>query len=406
MNQGVSIIIPTYNGGETFSGCLQAILRQDYGGEIQLIVVDSGSTDGTVEKAEEAGAFVRRIDKGQFHHARTRNEALSFAEFNKVVYMVQDAIPVSERWLSYLAGSLDEEGVVAVYTNQIPHDDADPYARFETEAISAARGQKPVTQYIESREYFYEMPYEQAYRTIGLDNVCAIYRKESLIKTPFPEVDFAEDMAWALKSLLAGFKIRYAPHIKVRHSHNRSPEYRFRREIINSRSVAWIMKRVRDDLSFVKVRDLICLTGRIEDYVGGIKSDIVRGTGHLHYGDKREDTVLVVRSIEKRYPLWNKIEKIFTNILPGNCSYQEAEMDIVEQQARGHIQYVLGRIQENCRTREAETLQVVEQITASTLGRIYGEVYASRLLKGSLSTAHKRLVGDFAKGISQGPIDA
>jgi len=63
-------------------------------GEIQLIVVDSGSTDGTIELAERAGALIRRIDKNKFHHAKTRNEAVLLADFDNIVFTVQDAIPI------------------------------------------------------------------------------------------------------------------------------------------------------------------------------------------------------------------------------------------------------------------------------------------------------------------------
>ena len=52
MEKGISIIIPTYNGGHVFSKCLDMIGQHDYVGKVQLIVVDSGSTDGTVASAE------------------------------------------------------------------------------------------------------------------------------------------------------------------------------------------------------------------------------------------------------------------------------------------------------------------------------------------------------------------
>ena len=58
--------------------------------------------------------------------------------------------------------------------------------------------------------------------------------RSGLLKVPFPEVDFAEDMAWAQKNLLMGHKILYNPRIQVKHSHNRPPQYAFRRQIINS----------------------------------------------------------------------------------------------------------------------------------------------------------------------------
>ena len=234
MKKGVTIIIPTFNGGNVFSKCLAAIKRQQNAGLLQLIIVDSGSTDGTIERAEKAGALVKRIDRRTFHHARTRNEALVMAAHENIVFMVQDAIPHSTTWLVNLVHTLDQRGVIAAYTAQIPHDHATPYSRFEIESINEARGSALVIQQIESLESYEKMPYHMAYRMIGLDNVCAIYRKDRLLKTPFPEVDFAEDMAWAHKNLLMGHKIVYNPHVRVKHSHNRSPNYAFRRQVVNS----------------------------------------------------------------------------------------------------------------------------------------------------------------------------
>lgn len=272
MEKGISIIIPTYNGGQIFSKCLEMVGRQDYGGKIQLIIVDSGSTDGTVASAERAGALVKRIDKNRFHHARTRNEAVLLARFNSIVFTVQDAVPCSTSWLSDLERSLCETDVAAVYTDQIPHDDATPYARFEIESISKARGREQKIQQIESLEAFREMPYDAAYRTISLDNVCAIYKKELLVNIPFPEVDFAEDMAWAFKNMVLGHRLMYQPDIKVKHSHNRSPEYAFNRQVINSFWCAKIMNRVENDMSFLTVGDLMALTGALGRSVNRLRS--------------------------------------------------------------------------------------------------------------------------------------
>ncbi len=162
------------------------------------------STDGTVRLAEKAGARIREIGPEKFHHARTRNEAVSLATREKILFTVQDMIPVSKHWLENLTGALDHYPVAAAYTAQMPHKDASPYARFEIDSINAARGNVQVIQQIESLETFEEMPYHEAYRAIGLDNVCAIYRTENLLKAPFPEVDFAEDLAWAHKCLCTG----------------------------------------------------------------------------------------------------------------------------------------------------------------------------------------------------------
>ena len=102
MEEGISIIIPTYNGGKTFTRCLERIGQQRYEGPVQLIVIDSGSNDGTPELAQKAGALVKRIHKRQFHHAKTRNDALPLARFDQIVYTVQDAIPCADIWLAHL----------------------------------------------------------------------------------------------------------------------------------------------------------------------------------------------------------------------------------------------------------------------------------------------------------------
>ena len=175
MENGISIIIPTHNGGKTFKKCLESIGRQGYEGPVQRIVIDSGSTDGTAEWAEAAGALVRRIDQKKFHHARTRNEALPLARFDRVIYMVQDAIPCSDTWLTQLEKALMAHDVAAVYGEQVPQDDATPYARFEEESIQYGRGRETVIRALASHEEFREMPYDEAYRAIGLDNICVIF---------------------------------------------------------------------------------------------------------------------------------------------------------------------------------------------------------------------------------------
>ena len=82
MNDGISIVIPTYNGGKIFANCLEKISRQRYPGDVQLIVIDSGSTDETPALAKNAGALVKQIDQTSFHHARTRNEALDLVDYD------------------------------------------------------------------------------------------------------------------------------------------------------------------------------------------------------------------------------------------------------------------------------------------------------------------------------------
>jgi len=394
MRKGISIIIPTYNGGRIFSECLEMIGKQNYGGQVQLIIIDSGSTDGTVESAKKAGAVIKRIEKREFHHARTRNAALSLANSDKVIFMVQDAVPCSGTWLSGLEQSLTETDVVAAYIDQVPHDDADVYARFEIESISKARGKKPVLQHLDSPESFEKMPYDRAYRSIGLDNVCAIYRKELLLNLPFPEVGFAEDIAWALKNMLLGRKVLYQPNIKVKHSHNRSPEYAFDRQVVNSFWCAKIMNRVRDDMSFLTVGDLMAMTNGISRFVNRLESDIL---GKNERVEKRHGkSPRAIDRILEKYSVRNRAKCFLVDKFPKNWNLRSPKLRAVEQQAQEGIQHVLNLIKRDYQvTDEQEMTKILHQSAANILGRIYGETYASCVLGGKVSQQLERFFEPF-----------
>ena len=398
MKKGISIIIPTYNGGRIFSKCLEMIGQQDFGGDTQLIIVDSGSTDGTIELGERAGALIRKIDKKKFHHANTRNEAVLLADFDNIVFTVQDAVPCSKSWLSELERSLYETDVAAVYTDQIPHDDAIPYARFEIESIGRARGREQKIQQIESLEAFQEMPYDEAYRTISLDNVCAIYRRDLLINIPFPEVDFAEDMAWAFKNMLLGHKVLYNPNIKVRHSHNRSPEYLFNRQVINSSWCAKIMNRVEDDLSFLTTRDLMVLTGRFERFVNRLRSDSV---GDRKPGDiDMKSSPQIIDRIRKRFSLRNRMKYLLIDQFGKYSLNQSAKLRMIEQQVEDGIRDVSSLIAKKYKvTVEEGLLEVIDLSAANVLGRVYGESYASRMLAGKISPQFETFIKPYMGGV-------
>lgn len=395
MPEGISIIIPALNGGKIFSECLDAIGQQDYRDPVQLIVIDSGSTDGTVARAEKAGALVKRIDPKQFHHARTRNEGVSLASFDQVVLMVQDAVPCSHGWLRGMVSALKENGAAAAaFAAQIPHVDATPYARFETESIAHARLGASVADRINSLESFKNMPYDKAYRSVGLDNVCAIYRKGILERTPFPGVEFAEDLAWAVKVSILGHRILYLPHIQVRHSHNRSPDYGFRRQIINSYWVARIMGRVREDVSYLSFQDLMCITGSVR-YLALLKiKEKWKGIEGF-----QED--LFVDRLLKRYPLIYRIRMGWIYLLfskyPGLSSPGKQR---VAQQLHADIAYQLKLIEDGYPLWDRkEWFEALEQVVANVLGRIYGEVYAGYMVKGQTPGNLRNFIQPFMTGV-------
>ena len=110
----ISIAMLTYNGGELLARALNSIGDQETGMSVELVAVDSGSTDGTVETLREHGATVIEIPNEEFNFGATRDLLYSHCSGNFVVNLSQDAIPALPDWLENLVQPLLADGVCAV----------------------------------------------------------------------------------------------------------------------------------------------------------------------------------------------------------------------------------------------------------------------------------------------------
>jgi len=393
MREGITIIIPTRNGGERFKKCLRAIKEQQYAHPVQLIVIDSGSSDGTLKAAENQGAKIIKIKHQDFHHSRTRNEALKHAIHDKVVFLVQDAIPVSSIWLNIMTKAIEGNDMAAAYGHHLPHDDADLFAWFETTSHAQFLGKSTLVQSINSIDSFIKMPYDRAVRLTQCDNVCAIYKRDLLNKVLFPDVVFGEDMAWAKTILLNGFKVKYDPSIQVRHSHNRSPDYWFRRALIGSFISASILERVRDDLSFLTCENLKQAEKILKSRQTRISELINRKKG---YGQKSPAPIL---SVLYRNPLVkNSLAMIYERlvVLGGRRQWLFSFPRIVD----ARIGYILNIVKNAFpRATNNQLISCVDRTISLIKGNLYGVVAASYSLKGSLPPELSNLVSPFLQGL-------
>ena len=114
------------DGGEDLARCLGAIRAQALDHEPEVVVVDSGSTDGSVATAREYGARVLEIPPEEFDHGATRNLAAEAARGEVLVFISQDAEPVGDGWLAALTAPLADERVAGVYGRQVARPDAVP----------------------------------------------------------------------------------------------------------------------------------------------------------------------------------------------------------------------------------------------------------------------------------------
>ena len=113
----VSVVIPVKDGEERLEEVLAAVRAQ---GDLELIVIDSGSRDNSREIARAAGADLVEIPPEEFGHGRTRNLGAERASGDLICFLTQDAVP-QEGWLDAYrdAFSLDER-VGAAFGPHLP----------------------------------------------------------------------------------------------------------------------------------------------------------------------------------------------------------------------------------------------------------------------------------------------
>jgi len=234
----INVVIPTLNGQDYLEDLLPSLKTQSI--QSYPIIVDSSSTDDTLQVATQYEARVLTVAKNDFNHGKTRNLGIFHAKREIVVLLTQDALPADDYCLENLVEPLQDPQIVASFGRQVPRPDASPIETF-TRLFNY-----PETPIVKGRE---DLP-GLGIKTFFFSNVCsAIKTREFKGLGGFPEnIIMFEDLIFAAKAILKGFKIAYVPEAKVWHSHNLSLVQQFRRYQdagISLRNNAWIFEHTK-----------------------------------------------------------------------------------------------------------------------------------------------------------------
>jgi O-antigen biosynthesis protein len=234
----VTVVILTKNPGPIFKEVLISALNQDTPWKYETLVVDSGSTDGTIEFVRSfADVRLLEIKSSEFGHGRTRNFAVSMAKGQYVAMLTHDAKPMNQNWLVNLVKPLEGNTTVAgVFGRHKAYPEHTHYIKRDMEMHFNGFLQWPAVMGIEDPErYAREEGYRQLLHFFSDNNACL--RKEIWRKIPYPDVNFAEDQLWAKAIIEAGYKRAYADDAIVYHSHDYSIKDTFRRSFDESRAL-------------------------------------------------------------------------------------------------------------------------------------------------------------------------
>ena len=217
----ISVVIPVKDGGLDLVRCLRAIAQQQVDEGVEIIVVDSGSSDGSAQRARLAGAQVFEIPASEFTHGGARNLGAELARGDVLVFTTQDAYAADASWLATLVAPLRQHpGVAGVYGRQLPHDDAVPSERYFLDFLY---GPQRRTQRLEDARGL-------TFEATLYSNVNAAVPRAVWERFRFADdLIMSEDQEWSRRVLLAGLTIIYEPRAAVHHSHAYTLAAAFRR---------------------------------------------------------------------------------------------------------------------------------------------------------------------------------
>lgn len=203
MEGQASIVIRTKNEEKYLSKVLSALEEQTYQ-NYETVIVDSGSTDRTLEIADKFHTSVVEIKPEDFSYGRALNLGCENSDGEYFVFLSAHIIPTNNTYLENLVDKISgSEEIAAVFGRQLPWKTSRVYEATEFEINFPEKEISP--------------------SPIICHNANVILRKSVWNKFKYDEaLPGLEDMHWGLRVKDAGFKILYNPEAAVYHIHEES----------------------------------------------------------------------------------------------------------------------------------------------------------------------------------------
>jgi GT2 family glycosyltransferase len=202
-DRSISIIIPTFNGASRIGNCLDALLKQTPGRDVDILVVNDGSTDNTAEVVRGYPG-VRLINQRNAGPAAARNRGALEARGTLLLFTDDDCVPMPD-WLDAMLKPFDDPEVVGA------------------KGIYRTRQKRLAARFV-------QIEYEDRYRLMAhldcidfIDTYSAAFRRDRFLEmagydTSFP-VACAEDIELSYRMSARGWKMKFAPAAIVCHTH-------------------------------------------------------------------------------------------------------------------------------------------------------------------------------------------
>lgn len=260
----VSVVFLTYNGlSDHFEETLEMVRKQKTRNSVEIIVIDSGSKDGTVEFVKKQKDIrLHEIPNSEFGHGKTRQLGAELAQGDFVVFLTQDATPANDLWLQELVDNFMDADVVGVCSRVIPRESACLLKKIEVNNDLSGRTKKIVAK-IEDKNEFDKLSFsEKRAQYYFFNDVSSCVRRSYAIEKPFPDVPFAEDVEFAKIALRNGKKIVFEPSSVVCHSHDYAMKQTYKRNYVDAEYHREYLKKITVPTYKVALKNIVFCVGR------------------------------------------------------------------------------------------------------------------------------------------------
>ena len=213
----VSFVIRTLNEVSSIGKVISLINELKGNFSKEIVIVDSGSTDGTVEVvSEHENVVLLKVEPKDWSWGYSLNLGVARAIGDYIVIISGHCYISEESFLEKSISLLEQNHkVAAVYGQQKPIDNFDPFEEWEL-----------FSWYPNMSLHIMDNPKS----LIGVSNACCVLKKVAWKLNSFDEnAQSMEDGIWAVSIINAGWKLIYSSDIGVYHSHKFDPQYIYRK---------------------------------------------------------------------------------------------------------------------------------------------------------------------------------
>lgn len=300
MDKKISVIVPVYNAETYLPQCIESILKQDYE-DLELLLVDDGSSDKSVQICEEYGRRsekIRVLAQKNSGVSAARNKGIENAKGDYIVFVDADDYLPESFVLSHMVAKMDEADILVGDYMRLWNDRLLPAG-----SCSSFSGFSPEQGAFRFRGFF----------SVGtLSYVwCKMYRRSFLQENQlrFGDYDYAEDKLFNFYCYIRGAKYTFLPEpVYVYRKNEASASYRFRPDSVRGwMAIAEELEHsVREEARDKRYEDLAACTIFFAAFFDGKMN--------YEYGGK---TLSAVKKVLKEYASYPLAKKYFSAFARG-----------------------------------------------------------------------------------------